>query len=526
MRKKNPKVVEDPMLQRGKRSSRFNLVEITVSLMVILVALVAVGSLLPRSMQTSQDSVSRLCAADSGDQFLNFLATEMKKDWDIRMCMPLTKDAVVEESNPVFSSTGLLSNQNLLVEFQADNAVDDWDPAVYTDGVFRVTQKTRTNGMDFQGIAHVWRENVVDPEGDDNPTSVRLHVEISWPAEVAYTDRKKTRYNLLVTNPRPVYAEVSAPAEGPEESQIIGQINLNPSNGPNFEFNLMTEDGSEITRDTLHAAGSSYTWTGLATYIRFKPKGNGNQNSLIVDGETYSLENKNVYEITGDALSVHIYNSNNGNGNAMGKWYAQISLSEGTIACASVGAVAEEEEEEEDLFEIAGGEVSMNTDVDTTFLVLGCAIKYGSSDCYVTSQVVIDGHNTRPFGNYNNPRNGNINDGNTHSYNAGVIEAGKQISVDATSWLPNRRKYMEVTSSPASQQVLVLKNGDAIPEISGMDDQADLESYISDYIDMSTRTIALEDNQVIFLFELGTTNMQSSAADFQDMVMLVTMTPE
>jgi len=42
-------------------------------------------------------------------------------------------------------------------------------------------------------------------------------------------------------------------------------------------------------------------------------------------------------------------------------------------------------------------------------------------------------------------------------------------------------------------------------------------------VDTATRRIKLLENQAIFLFEIGTTNLNSSAADFQDLVLLVTL---
>ncbi len=508
------------MKQGSSKLMTFNLIEVIIALFVIMVALVAVGTLLPQSMNSSKNTVNRICASDSGDQFLNHLVTQLHENWEMRKCIPIGEEAVNEEPDTVFSNNRVLATQNLDISFQADNVIDDWDPAVHNSGVFLVRQKTHTVGVSFQGIARVWRENI-DDTGDDNPGGIKLFAEISWPPELPHAEREKAEFTTVVANTGKTYAMATSPSNT-GLSSIIGKINLNPKNNSDFEFRMVTPSG-EITRDTLHEADNSYTYDGSATYIWLRPKGNGNQNSLIVDDEPYNLHNGDYYEISGDDLQVHLYNSNS-NGNAMGKWYIEISLSEGTVS--QNGSGSEEEEEADDLFSIEGGEVVVNTDVETTFALLGCAIQAGSSDCYVTCKMKVGNQQNTPFGPYNNPRQGNVNDGETHSFSAGVVEAGKSVSVAGTSWLPNRQRYLEVNSSPANQNVLVLKNGDSVPDISGFNGQSGLEAFIQNYIDTGSRTVTIEDNQAIFLFELGTTNMSSAAADFQDMVMLITFTPE
>ena len=66
--------------------------------------------------------------------------------------------------------------------------------------------------------------------------------------------------------------------------------------------------------------------------IRVKPKGNGNQNGLTVDGEPYSLANKHLYIISSDDLVVHLYNNKrNRKGKAMGKWWIDVNANDATI---------------------------------------------------------------------------------------------------------------------------------------------------------------------------------------------------
>ncbi|MCH2205366.1 MAG: hypothetical protein MK132_05810 [Lentisphaerales bacterium] len=85
-------------------------------------------------------------------------------------------------------------------------------------------------------------------------------------------------------------------------------------------------------------------------------------------------------------------------------------------------------------------------------------------------------------------------------------------------------EYMEVDDHN-STKTIILVNDAPVPNIEGCLDQGDLESFLKDFID-DEGNIVLEGNEIIILFELGTTNMESSAADFLDLVILVTRTPE
>ncbi|MCM8538418.1 MAG: type II secretion system GspH family protein [Lentisphaeraceae bacterium] len=192
-------------------------------------------------------------------------------------------------------------------------------------------------------------------------------------------------------------------------------------------------------------------------------------------------------------------------------------------------------------FDVSDDSISVNEDVIATYRVLGAAISYGGQyDMAVTTQFQItnpDGQTaaTPVFGDYGDAVDGNVNNGTQQEFTPeNVYEAGTEIVTEATSWKKKRsrysgdssshwRVYMEVDDSN-STNTKALKNGDEVPNIDGHLDQGDVESFLDGYIDENGK-IVLADNQVILLFELGTTNMSSSAADFQDLVILVTFVP-
>jgi hypothetical protein len=67
----------------------------------------------------------------------------------------------------------------------------------------------------------------------------------------------------------------------------------------------------------------------------------------------------------------------------------------------------------------------------------------------------------------------------------------------------------------------VLKNGDPVPNIRGFQGQNSIEDFVAAYI--VNGSIKLKENEAIYLFELGNTNLNNSGADFQDLVVLISV---
>ena len=333
--------------------------------------------------------------------------------------------------------------------------------------------------------------------------------------------------------------------------EVGGSININPNNSPNNEFTMTTPDGT-ITRDNLINAYSGYS--GNATVIRLKPKGNGNQNGLMVDGEIFPLNNGQTYVLTGD-MTVNLYNTSNGNGNAMGKWWIDITSDDATVTncdCSSEDAELIEDEdspcietapddvtvdtEEDTNFDVENGEIVLTDDVDTTFRIVGGDMSYSGGQLNVTLKFNISGASYEPLGPFNPAVSGYILDGQQHDFEAGVLESGTEIAIVARSWKIRRRRsgtqnwhwnsWMERSSAPSNTNVYVLRDGDPVPQIAAFGDQDSIAEYVAPYVDAETGLISLSDNQAILLYELYTTNRSSSASDFQDVVILVTMSDD
>ncbi|MBM4038731.1 MAG: hypothetical protein FJ290_09465 [Planctomycetes bacterium] len=124
------------------------------------------------------------------------------------------------------------------------------------------------------------------------------------------------------------------PEPDPGTGDVGGDINLNPNNS-DFEFDLRKPDGSSITADDLRDSSGALVYIGEAVRVLFKPKGNGNQSTLTLNGQVYRLENMNRYLIVrlqGGSMTVHLFNSKAGRGAAMGKWWLAITATGARIS--------------------------------------------------------------------------------------------------------------------------------------------------------------------------------------------------
>ena len=140
------------------------------------------------------------------------------------------------------------------------------------------------------------------------------------PSTSEYVEKVSAHFGEVVTDCR-VVERGALPTYTPGDD-ASGEINVNPNNNDDFEFQLTKPDGTMITRDDLLASGRQLEYTGPVIRVCFKPKGNGNQNRLVINNEIYPLRNGTLYTLTATNMTVHLYNdSKNGNGKAMGRWW-------------------------------------------------------------------------------------------------------------------------------------------------------------------------------------------------------------
>lgn len=176
-------------------------------------------------------------------------------------------------------------------------------------------------------------------------------------------------------------------------------------------------------------------------------------------------------------------------------------------------------------FTISGASVTSNQPMHAKVTVVGSAIASGSTPCPVTARFNVGSTKFSPFGAFDDPVGGNLNDNANprSSVLPCVIPAGAAITVDGHSFLPGSppSSYMTVNSSSRGEQVKALRNGDSPPNTAGFQGQVSAKAMLENYLDANTGKVKLANNQIIYLFELGTTDTKSGAFDMQDLVVVI-----
>jgi fibro-slime domain-containing protein len=269
----------------------------------------------------------------------------------------------------------------------------------------------------------------------------------------------------------------------------------------------LTDDGFTLgTADEVNAAGRTYYW---ATF--------GGRDAIPALAEFTGFKVLAEWrDESGNAISPHMYGVGDG----------------------PVGAGVTD-------FDLSGQILVPETDYAVQVTVLGSALFTGDYHRPVTMRVTAGTDTFDPFGPFDQAIAGNLNDdqSTTGWANPGpnprtdvlpaVFPGGTPLTITGRSWAMidenfggeepwNWETHIEADAADATIQLKVLRDGDPVPSIPGIYGQDDADSYVANYADPCTGLMTMADNQVIYLFELGV-NGGAAAADFQDLVVLVTL---
>lgn len=169
-----------------------------------------------------------------------------------------------------------------------------------------------------------------------------------------------------------------------------------------------------------------------------------------------------------------------------------------------------------DGFSVASGTVTVEPEYLVTVDVVGAAMTCGSggAEVNVNPELCIDGSCSVLFSG------GDVDGGETYSVTN--VGSNKNYTVKGHAFLSSCANFNRTYESTNIAQVKTLMNGQNAPALEGFGGQQSLQEFLNPYLDNSGRTV-IAPNQVILLFELGTTDTSSTAADFQDMVVLLTI---
>lgn len=116
-----------------------------------------------------------------------------------------------------------------------------------------------------------------------------------------------------------------------------------------------------------------------------------------------------------------------------------------------------------------------------------------------------------------------VNQSGGQSYMIQAVNASNVLGVEGRAALPSCSNFDSTYNSlDTDPHVLTLLAGDAAPDKAPYAGQAPLASFLAPFVNTQTQTMVLDANQVIVIFEF-VSDLSSSAADFQDLVVLFTI---
>ncbi|MDD5697121.1 MAG: hypothetical protein PHH77_00760 [Victivallaceae bacterium] len=214
----------------------FNMIEILLALTVIAIGMTSILGLFPVGLNASRDAVAENCSADIADQLITYFRVINESDNGTNYNTNFVGSGY---SDSKYSGTDIetLSN-NFLTAYKAGNTVvgstptitnfprvaDGW--AIFSsihNGMFFVIQGpncTANQGkrsIDYSAMVLIWKSTVQTKvrrfddttwsEWPDSAASAAytysaaLNIELSWPLELPYSERKKHYYQIIIVKP-------------------------------------------------------------------------------------------------------------------------------------------------------------------------------------------------------------------------------------------------------------------------------------------------------------------------------------
>lgn len=188
-------------------------------------------------------------------------------------------------------------------------------------------------------------------------------------------------------------------------------------------------------------------------------------------------------------------------------------------------------------FEVGNGEVTLTDPATTDIQVLGTAIQCGTNaPAPMKTQLVINkvlNETTTPstpivldpaiamprIASYSNEPAGT-----TFNF-TGMVPQKSNNNPNNTCGLENIAGAGGFNSKTTPSQVVILQDGELVPNVAGYGGSRSAKDFVKDYLDASGTRIKLPDpeRQYIVLFELGSTRVGSAAFDRQDIVLLASV---
>ena len=162
------------------------------------------------------------------------------------------------------------------------------------------------------------------------------------------------------------------------------------------------------------------------------------------------------------------------------------------------------------------GKITPLEDLYMDVRVVGASIQSGPTWLPVQAWLKIGGSNWNSFFYNTQP---NVNP--THVYFTQLISEGTSVHFGSRYRSGGGWGTFHNTTQSSTKNVIALVDGDYPPAYAPAYSQGNIEAFLDPYID-SDGKIDIGPLDVIYLYELATTNTNSSYFDMQDLVLLVT----
>lgn len=228
----------------NKKIHFFNMIEVLLALTVIAVGMTSVLGLFPVGLNASREAIAQNCSADVADQMITYLTiindiTPTNYNNNIK-----TIDASAYQVSKLLDEGKIKTHSEaFLAAYKADQVgtgagayrrvFKDW--AIFknvaesslTPQMFFVvqgpncTQDGGNRNIDYSAMILIWKEPVQIKRlvSGGNPTQAgdwtpwpspasydyagRINIELSWPLELPYKERKTRYYQIVINNPNP-----------------------------------------------------------------------------------------------------------------------------------------------------------------------------------------------------------------------------------------------------------------------------------------------------------------------------------
>ncbi|OGV56666.1 MAG: hypothetical protein A2X45_13360 [Lentisphaerae bacterium GWF2_50_93] len=184
------------------------------------------------------------------------------------------------------------------------------------------TNITYTPAANYSGL-DTFTYAIGDGKGGTATAVVMVAVKPVNDAPVAYDDA--------------AIAEIRANPESIVIDNLAGSLAINPSNSQNNRFSITTDSGQVIDLDYLSNEGLDYEYTGTASLMDVKSKGQGR--TIVINGTDLDLTTTPRFTFEG-VMSVHIWNENQKTKKKKGSWMVEFSGTQISITPAPDGASA------------------------------------------------------------------------------------------------------------------------------------------------------------------------------------------